>query len=555
MNRKFILNIIFFLMIYSFKLYAFYDTLAIVNDKVISSEEFIQFYKDKLIRYGLNDTYDLRIKSILNLVNDELLIAEAKKMNLHVTEKAKKEFIRIQTQELLNAYANKYISQNINITEDDLKDLFIKLNTKIKVRHLYAPTKEKADSLFNLLKRGISFEELARVNFKDPVLKESGGLLGYISIDEMDPEFEAVSFSLNPGEISKPVKTVYGYSIIKVEDKFQNPFNTEYEFLKSKEKLKAFARKKAFEKSSKNFAQMLRKKLKTKFNKVLLRKFFYSIQNDSMNFKIEDSRNISKDDMNKIVVTSTLENWNLKKLIDEFNNIPDKQRIWIRSLENLEDFIAGLINRKYIILQAKKEKLIYSSSFRKSVEFNFDTYLLSEIEEMLKNKIVFSEDSIKNYYEKNKNLFRTKPLIKLSSILIDDSTLVDTIIIALNNGTPFESLSKKYSIQKIPAERGGDIGYFSKEELFEYGDKIFSMKIGEWMGPLTNGNKYLFLKCTDFRTSSIITYDEVYEQIKEQLKYFEWIKVRNEYVQSLKNKFNYKIFTEKLKYIKIINNS
>lgn len=121
-------------------------------------------------------------------------------------------------QELLNAYTIKYISPTIVINESDLQDLFVKLNTKIKVSHLYAPTKEKADLLYKELKSGKGFEDLAKENFLDPELRKNGGSLGYISIDEMDPEFEIVAYSLRVGEISQPVKTVQGYSIIRVED-------------------------------------------------------------------------------------------------------------------------------------------------------------------------------------------------------------------------------------------------------------------------------------------------------------------------------------------------
>lgn len=543
-----------FIFICNKNIYGFNDTLAIINKKVITVNDFISFYKDKLIRYGLNDTYDLRLKYLLNLVSDELLIAEAKSQNLHKTDKAIKELKRIQTQELLNAYVTKHISNKINVTENDLKYLFIKLNTKIKVRHLFARTKDKADSLFKELQNGKSFEQLAKENFNDPVLKENGGLLGYISIDEMDPEFESVAFSMKIGEVSKPVKTVYGYSIIKVEDIKQNPFTTEYEFLKSKEKLKMFARKRAFEKAAKEYSQMLRENLNTKFNHKLLSKFFLNFQNDSLILIVEQPSNISTNDLNKIVVTSKLENWSLKKLINELNNVPEKQKKWIHTQENLEDFIAGLINRKYIIKQAEKEKLNENPDYKQKVDYNFDTYLLTEIENKLKSNITISTDSIKVYYEKNKDLFKTKPQVRLSSILLNDSTLVDTILSNLKKGVQFDLLAKKYSIQKITAERGGDIGYFTKEELYEYGDKIFSMNVGEWIGPLINDGKFLFLKCTDKKGSEIIPFEQAYREIEEMLKNFRWFKLRNEYVESLKNKFSYKINKDKLKYLKINNN-
>jgi len=527
------------------------DTLAIVNDKIITKEYFKKFYREKLAKYGLNDNYDLRIKYLLNIVYDELLIAEAKAENLDKTDDAKKELERIKTQELLNAFSTKHISPKINITDDELIDLFIKLNTKIKVRHIYAPTKSKADSLYQELINGKSFEELAKEIFNDPVLKESGGSLGYISIDEMDPEFEKTAFALNVGEISKPVKTVMGYSIIKVEDIKRNPFITENEFLKAKERLKAFARKRAYENLAKEFAASLRKKLNTKFNDKLLTKFYDAIKKDSVNYLMESPSQFSKAELKQIVVSSTLEKWNLKKLIDEMSNVPLKQRKWIHTKENLEDFIAGLINRKYIIQQAKKEKLHEELSYKKNVEYNFDTYLLTTIENKLRSNIKITDDSLKSYYEKNIKYFRTKLEIRLSTILLKDSTLIDTIKKSLENGISFETLAQKYSVQKLTAQKGGDAGFFTKEELGEFGNKIFELKIGEWIGPLTMDNKFLFVKCTDFKKPQLKSFEASKKEIEEMLITLNWLDYRNKFVESLKNKFSYKIFTEKLKELKL----
>lgn len=527
------------------------DTLAIVDKKAITVSEFIKLYKDKLVKLGITDNYDLRLKYLLNLVNDELLIAEAKFRKLDKTNLAKKELNRIKIQELLNAFTTKYISPQINVTEDDLKDLFIKLNTKIKVSHLYSPTKEKADSLYNELLKGKSFEELAKENFNDPILKENGGSLGYISIDEMDPNFESAAYSMQIGEISKPVKTVKGYSIIRVEDIKQNPFTTESEFLKAHDRLKAFARKRTFENAAKQFSNSLRKKLNVKFREDALSKLYDAIKKSSLDNLIENPSGISSNDLSKFVVSSNLGNWSIETVIKELSDVPDKQRKWIHTKENLEDFIAGLINRKYIIQLAKKEKLDTTLSYKKNVEFNFDTYLLNTIENELKNQIKIYPDSIKSYYEKNINYFKTKPQMRLSSILLDDSTIVDSIKHFLEIGIPFEELAKKYSIQKIIAQRGGDLGYFTKEELGEFGNKIFSLNVGKWIGPLVYDGKYLFVKCTDFKKSEIRTFQETYEQIKKLLLTLNWLNYRDKFTASLKEKFTYKLFVQKLKELKL----
>ena len=88
-----------------------------------------------------------------------------------------------------------------------------------------------------LVKMGVSFKELAKQVFTDTALRNNGGSLGFITWGDTDPNFESVAYSLKVGEVSRPVKTAEGYSIIKVDDRIEDPFTTENEFVNRKHKL------------------------------------------------------------------------------------------------------------------------------------------------------------------------------------------------------------------------------------------------------------------------------------------------------------------------------
>lgn len=527
------------------------DTLALVDQKAITTEDFITAYKEKMRKVGLTDNVETRVQYLRNLISDELLIAEAKNQGLDKTETAQKEYKRIRLQELLNTYTIKHISPGINITEDDLAKLYAKFNTKVKVSHLYAATKEKADSLYRELMKGKKFEDLARENFNDTGLKNNGGSVGYIAIDEMDPDFEKAAFSMNIGKISKPVKTVEGYSIIRVEDIKSNPLLTENEFLKVHDKLKAFARKRAFEEASKQYANSLREKLNTKFNDEIISKIFKTIADKSLLDFSEAPSSLLHEDLNKTVVYSGIGNWSLKRLIDEMNMVSDKQRKFIRTKENLEDVIAGLVNREYIEQKAVAEGLDRTPAFQKNVRYNFETFLLATIEKKLKDKIRISPDSVKSYYADNINLFTEGPTIRLSSILVDNQSLVDSIKFMLDNGESFDDLAKKYSIQRMTAEDSGDMGYFKRSELDDLADEVFALEIGQWAGPFSSQGKYVFLKCTDLTKPVTKSFDETKKDIELTLISFKWFKERDKYVESLKKNISYQMFPKKLYDIKI----
>lgn len=99
-------------------------------------------------------------------------------------------------------------------------------NTKpeeeVRARHILVETEEKAKELLAKLKSGGDFAEIAEAESKDTGVK-NGGDLGYFTREQMVPEFADAAFGLETGELSGPVKTQFGWHIIKVEDKRRKP--------------------------------------------------------------------------------------------------------------------------------------------------------------------------------------------------------------------------------------------------------------------------------------------------------------------------------------------
>src|SRR6185312_14207704 len=69
------------------------------------------------------------------------------------------------------------------------------------------------------LDKGADYAQLAKENSKDPGSKDDGGNLGYFGHGQMVPQFEDVVFKLKKGEVSEPVKTQFGWHLIKLEDR------------------------------------------------------------------------------------------------------------------------------------------------------------------------------------------------------------------------------------------------------------------------------------------------------------------------------------------------
>ena len=89
---------------------------------------------------------------------------------------------------------------------------------EVRARHILVETEDEAKAVLADLKKGADFAELAKSKSKDPGSAD-GGDLGYFTKDQMVPEFSEVAFKLDKGALSDPVKSQFGWHVIKVEDK------------------------------------------------------------------------------------------------------------------------------------------------------------------------------------------------------------------------------------------------------------------------------------------------------------------------------------------------
>src|ERR1700722_2809048 len=109
-------------------------------------------------------------------------------------------------------------------TDDAMKKVYedaskqITGEQEVRARHILVETEDEAKAVAEELKKGADFAEGAKKKSNDRGASD-GGDLGFFTKDQMVPEFSAVAFALEPGKISDPVKSQFGWHIIKVEEK------------------------------------------------------------------------------------------------------------------------------------------------------------------------------------------------------------------------------------------------------------------------------------------------------------------------------------------------
>ncbi len=135
--------------------------------------------------------------------------------------------------------------------------------TELKARHILfmvqgeaqaAEAFKKAQDLRAKIVAGLDFAKAAEASSEDPSAKGKGGDLGWFNPGRMDKAFSAAAASLKEGEISQPVKSQFGYHLIKLEGRREKPFD------EVKEELRAQMEREAFATKAKDKLEQLRKR-------------------------------------------------------------------------------------------------------------------------------------------------------------------------------------------------------------------------------------------------------------------------------------------------------
>ncbi|PZR38922.1 MAG: peptidylprolyl isomerase [Azospira oryzae] len=197
-------------------------SLFTVNKVPVTTDEFIYLYKKNNSGKPENFT-DVKIQEYLDLfINFKLKVTEATQRGMDTTALFQKEF-KSYREELKKPYQAE---------ADDLerltKEVYQRLNEEVKAAHILISVAPDADTtaayskmiaIRNRVLAGENFEKLASELSEDPSAKGNGGSLGYFTAMQMVYPFEDAVFKLKVNEVSMPVRTRFGYHLIKVADR------------------------------------------------------------------------------------------------------------------------------------------------------------------------------------------------------------------------------------------------------------------------------------------------------------------------------------------------
>ena len=157
------------------------------------------------------------------VVTDEILSQEAERRGLAASPEFKAQ-MELARQSILIGLLSQDLDKTSKVSDAEVQKEYDKFKaqasgTEYKVRHILVEKEDEAKAILAQLKAGAKFEDLAKKNSKDPGSGENGGDLDFAAPNAYVPEFSQAMVKLKKGEMTEePVKTQFGYHIIKLED-------------------------------------------------------------------------------------------------------------------------------------------------------------------------------------------------------------------------------------------------------------------------------------------------------------------------------------------------
>jgi len=406
MKSKILVQVFIFL--FSFSVSAFQtDSIVAVSGKLqITMKEFSSSYYEFMKKPNMKDSKKQREEFLDDLITSRIIADEARKSGLDTVEQTAYRVNGFRKKITREVHYDKVIKPKIKYTEDDVEEAYLFTQEKRRVSHLFFKDSADANSAYNKLMNGFPFSEMAKITFEDTTLANNGGDLGLLDWDQMEYDLAQTAFRAKLNEISKPVKSLFGYHIIKVTGYEKRPLITRQEYYNRRKKTGYLLESKIGEKLATEMIDSLFEQNKIKvypeamyFAKTEINKKIYPASDDKKNQELK------------------LDNEELKTL---------EQSMWERRHDpiaeiegkpfTIGEFLQAILFMKKSTFQegfkkafdeVLRDELIYRDAVRLGISEDqeikmktdlFEDFLLqSEVKQMLMKDISASDEEITDY--------------------------------------------------------------------------------------------------------------------------------------------------------------
>ncbi|MCG8605343.1 peptidyl-prolyl cis-trans isomerase [bacterium] len=254
------------------------NIIATVGDAKLSLNEVVSDIPPQ-IRPNMT-SLEIR-QAVLRWVNSQALYQEAMERKLHEAGNLNRELEKLRIELLINALIEEALDGQVVVADEEVRDYyennqeeFVLTEDRVHAYHIRVNSRKDANTVRSRLRSGDPFDEI--VSSFDSDTSNLEWDLGYFSADQIIPEIAKVVFTLRKGRYSQPIKSSYGYHVVKVIDKKNKGDISSLDMAKDEIRMKLMEQKK-----QQNYQLFLRQ-VKNKFTITTNFKLLDSVVLDSL---------------------------------------------------------------------------------------------------------------------------------------------------------------------------------------------------------------------------------------------------------------------------------
>jgi peptidyl-prolyl cis-trans isomerase C len=443
------------------------DVVAKVGNEKITVRDFQEFLERNKVGFrSAQEEFDGKRMLLDSLISHNLLVQAAYAKHIDQSPEVARILEANRSRFLLDALYHTRIDNKINISEAELRQIYDDLQYQIRAYQILFDNMDTAQMVFEKIKAGANFEEMAYQYSLDERAKRDRGDMGYFLRGTGPEAFEKVVFRLDVGEITPPFETEYGIHIVKVVDKKPNDAREPFASLRPALYDQVLTAK--------------RQELVTAFMDSIRTAYPVTVDTTVANYVThkrmtlyppEVVAKLSKSDFDdeqldrdeKELVLGT---WNGGQvtLIDYLLTVrrylaPDS-RPDFDDYDSLAKVIFEVKRPEILVSEAEKGKIAEGDFFKMRFKM-FERYTIAEImrNDSIPAPLPPSEQELRDYYDKNREKYLVPSQLHLYEILVSDQMLAQKLVREIRTLEEFQKKAAQYTERSSARVKQGDLGF------------------------------------------------------------------------------------------------
>ncbi|MBN1825151.1 MAG: peptidylprolyl isomerase [Candidatus Eisenbacteria bacterium] len=492
-------------------------------------------------------TYEDAEAFLQTLINKEILVTEAKSRGLDrdpLLQKARENWLMEQC---IRTLFKEVAEADMQITLAEVEDYYRRARSQVRARQILVGTLPAAEEIRRKLEKGEDFAVLARANSIDEASRALGGELGVVDHGQLDPPLERAVFSLNPGEISEPVRTALGFHILQVQEKIEPSMD---DFEEQRHACAAELRSRRRNENWSTYLAEVESRLDIRFNDENVHAFNDALpprenaQSSDWYQKMDDAFRA------RVLAEYAGGTWTVGEFLGQYG--PDVGGLPFRSED--ADMIyrvseAAIVN-KWNYDEAKRRGLDRLDETIRAVDRKEQERLLELLHDDLVKDAVVPDEKVRELYEEQKAALIMPDRAHLMIINTPDVEMAKEARDKLRRGVPFEEVSKEYNEGAL-RELGGDMGMRLRSniapELIPYA--FGRLRPGQVSDVVPHRQGYFVAKLVALEREHPMTYEESEPELRGMLLAATQDSVFAEWILAKREEVGVEIFPESLNLI------